>query len=259
MDFKTMAISATLGGTILLSGLTFTGHIDLQDIKGFGADWANKLTTAVQNSKDMASKFSIFKSDAEKLINEKIAEINSLNARISELGEQVASGAVNLEDANNEIARLNEQLEQANNEVKALKDEFALKDSEVQTAFSEMVTADSLDTTLSLDSQTSAPEAPEEEPTPEEEPEPEVQSNEDIMKSAIHNKLTTKYPLLDELQVTVTANKITISEPNLFTAENNYGNTYRADIMSVTGLSSTKLGDAVKDIATNSYSFTINN
>jgi peptidoglycan hydrolase CwlO-like protein len=129
MDFKTMAITATLGGTILLSGLTFTGHIDLQDIKGFGADWANKLTQAVQNSKDMASKFSLFKDSVEEQLNSKIAEINSLNARISELGDKVASGEVNLEEANTEIARLNEELEKANTEVEALKNEFASKDA----------------------------------------------------------------------------------------------------------------------------------
>ena len=43
MDFKTLAISATLGGTILLCGLTFTGTLNLTDIKNFGADWASKI------------------------------------------------------------------------------------------------------------------------------------------------------------------------------------------------------------------------
>jgi chromosome segregation ATPase len=252
MDFKQLAITATLGGTILLSGLTFTGTIDLQDIKGFGQDWATKLTQAVNNSKDMASKFNIFKSDVESQINEKIAKINELNARISQLGEEVASGNVNLEDANNEIARLNEELQKANEEVTALKNEFASKDAEVQTAFSEMVTADSLDTNLTLDNQTTTPTTPE---APEEEPEaPQEPSINEQRETTIHNTLTTKYPNLNELQVTVTDNNIRISEPQLFESENEFGNKYRNDIQSATGLT---LHDAQKDIPTNSYSYTI--
>jgi predicted nuclease with TOPRIM domain len=229
MDFKTMAITATLGGSILLSGLTFTGVIDLAEIKGFGQDWANKLTQAVNNSKDMASKFNLMKSDAENLINEKIAKINELQARINELGEEVASGNLNLEDANTEIARLNEQLEQANNEVKALKDEFALKDSEVQTAFSEMVTADSLDTTLDLDTQTTTPTTPEEAP---EEEAPTEAPNHEATETTIYNALTTNFEKLEELQVTVTDNQIVISEPQLLATEG----TYRNVINSATGL-----------------------
>ena len=214
MDFKTLAISATLGGTILMSSLTFTGVIDLQDIKGFGQDWANKLTQAVNNSKDMASKFNIFKSDTEQLINEKIALINDLNSRISELGDKVASGDMSLEKANNEIARLNEELQKANDEVKALKDEFAIKDSEVQTAFSEMVTADSLDTTLDLDTQTTAPTTEEEEPTTEEES--QAPQDKEAMRVAIDNAVKAKYPgVMDELQITITDTTITLTEPQL--------------------------------------------
>jgi chromosome segregation ATPase len=214
MDFKTMAITATLGGTILLSGLTFTGHIDLQDIKGFGADWANKLTQAVQNSKDMASKFSLFKDSVEEQLNSKIAEINSLNARISELGDKVASGEVNLEEANTEIARLNEELEKANTEVEALKNEFASKDAEVQTVFNEMVTADSLDTSLSLDSQTTAPTT--EEPTQEEEAPTQEPQDKEAMRVAIDNAVKAKYPgIMEDLQITITDTTITLTEPQL--------------------------------------------
>lgn len=255
MGFKTMAISATAAGTILLSGLTFTGTIDLGDIKGFGQDWASKLTQAVDNSKEMASKFNLFKSDVETQLNEKIAKINELQARISELGEQVASGEVNLEDANNEIARLNEELEKANNEVAALKNEFALKDSEVQAAFNEMVTAESLDTTLSLDTQNpdavvpegSAPTEPTEEPQQEEPQNPYA-----AQETAIKDALSSKYAELDELQVTMTGSDIIISEPQLKSVENNYGMTYKTDIQNATGLT---LGDASSPDA-NSYKFT---
>ena len=214
MDFKTIAITATLGGTILLSGLTFTGTIDLQDIKGFGQDWANKLTQAVNNSKDMASKFNIFKSDVESQINEKIAKINELQNRINQLGEEVASGNVNLEDANNEIARLNEELQKANDEVEALKNEFASKDAEVQTVFSEMVTADSLDTNLNLDSETTAPTTPE---APEEEGETaQAPQDKEAMRVAIDNAVKAKYPgVMDELQITITDTTITLTEPQL--------------------------------------------
>lgn len=253
MDFKTMAITATLGGTILLSGLTFTGHIDLADIKGFGQDWANKLTQAVNNSKDMASKFNLFKSDAEQLINEKIAKINELQARISELGEQVASGEVNLEDANNEIARLNEELQKANEEVAALKNEFALKDSEVQAAFNEMVTADSLDTSLTLDTQNPDAVNPEgSAPTePTEEPQNETQSEYAAQETAIKNALSSKYSKLDALQVTMTDSTITITEPQLYDHDF-YGTTYKTDIMNATGLT---LGDPTKPSA-NTYHYT---
>ena len=250
MDFKTMAITATLGGTILLSGLTFTGALDLADIKGFGTSWADKVTQAVNNSKDMASKFNLFKSDVESQINEKIAKINELNARINQLGEEVASGAVNLEDANNEIARLNEELQKANEEVKALKDEFALKNTEVETVFNEMVTADSLDTSLALDSETTTtPEAtPEEEPTPEEPQAPQEQSINEQHETTIYNTLNAKYTGLEDLQVTVTDNQIIISEPQLTQSEGGYRN----DIQSATGLT---LSIGVKEGTTITYNY----
>jgi chromosome segregation ATPase len=218
MDFKTMAITATLGGTILLSGLTFTGTLNLTDIKNFGTDWASKITQAVDNSKDMASKFSLFKSDAEQLLNEKIALINSLNAQIADLNNKVGSGEMNLSDANNEIARLNEQLEIANNEVQALKDEFALKDTEVQTAFSEMVTAESLDTTLNLDEQTGTPAPPEQ--TPEETPEETEQTSDfTAQETAIKNALASKITVLDNLTVTMTDTTITLTEEHINLAD----------------------------------------
>ena len=44
MGLKTMTIAGVLGGSLLLSGLTFTGTLNLTDIKNFGTDWANKLT-----------------------------------------------------------------------------------------------------------------------------------------------------------------------------------------------------------------------
>ena len=89
----------------IISVLQFTGTLNLTDIKNFGTDWASKITQAVENSKDMASKFNLFKSDAEQLINEKIALINDLQDQIAELNNKVGSGEMNLSDANNEIAR----------------------------------------------------------------------------------------------------------------------------------------------------------
>lgn len=233
MDFKTMAVTATLGGTILLSGLTFTGTIDLASIKGFGQDWASKITQAVDNSKQMASKFSLFKSDVESQINEKIAKINELNARISELGDQVASGAVNLEDANNEIARLNEELDKANQEVQALKNEFALKDSEVQSAFAEMATADSLDTNMNLATQNPDAVAPED-TTPIE---PTEQPQEPTQEEVVYNAMTSKYSGLEELQVIITDTTVTLIEPNLKDHDgNNYGATFTPDIEQALGI-----------------------
>ena len=234
MNFKTLAITATAAGTILLSGLTFTGTLNLTDIKNFGTDWANKVSSAVENSKNMASKFNVFKSDAETLLNEKIALINDLTTRINNLNDQVSTGSINLEDANNEIARLNEQLEQANNEVEALKNEFASKDTEVQTTYSDMVMAEALDTTLNLDQQAAAPEetptapeTPDAPETPEETPtEPTGYA---AQQTAIHDALIAKYAGLEGLQVTVTATTITLVEPNL-KDHDKYGAIYEADI-----------------------------
>lgn len=218
MDWKAWAITATLGGTIALSTLTFTGTLNLTDIKNFGTDWASKITQAVENSKEMTSKFNLFKSDAEQLINEKIALINDLQDQIAELNNKVGSGEMNLSEANNEIARLNEELEKANNEVQALRDEFALKDSEVQTAFAEMDTANDLDMTLNLDEQTGTP-APTE-PETETETETETEQTETIdytaQETAIQNALKSKLPnQLESVTVTMTENTISLTEDNI--------------------------------------------
>ena len=176
MGFKELAIAATAGGTILLTGVVFSGSVNLADIKNYGFGWTEKLNTSINETKDMLNKFNIFKSEAQEELNLKIAKINELNAKIANLVSQVESGqAANqgtLDSANNEIARLNEELQKANEEVQALKDEFASKNTEVEAAFSEMATAESMDTSMTLDTQnadtvipegTEAPEAPPEE------------------------------------------------------------------------------------------------
>jgi outer membrane murein-binding lipoprotein Lpp len=219
MDFKAMALTATLGGTVLLSGLTFTGALDLTDIKGFGSEWANKITLAVNETKAMSEKFNLFKGDAQTQINAKIAKVNELNAKISELVAKVGNGEMDLEKANSEIARLNEQLEQANTEIAALKNEFASKDTEVQTAFAEMATAESLDTTLTLDTQnadTIIPEAPEAPSEPEQTPEPPVepQNEFEAQETAIYNAIQGSNPVTN-LVVTVTATTVNITGDSL--------------------------------------------
>jgi SMC interacting uncharacterized protein involved in chromosome segregation len=212
MDFKAMALTATLGGTVLLSGLTFTGALDLTDIKNKGFEWGNKVSLAVDETKQMASKFNLFKSDTETLINEKIAKINDLNAKISELVAKVGSGEISLEDANNEIARLNEELQKANTEIEALKNEFASKDTEVQTAFAEMATAESLDTTLALDQQSPDTVIPEGTQAPETEPEPEQPPVNEFttQETAIHNALVAFKPALNDVVVTMTETSVTL-------------------------------------------------
>lgn len=157
MDFKSMAIASTLAGSVLLSGLTFTGAVNLQDIKNMGFGWADKVSTSVNETKDMLSKFNLFKADVTAQLNSKIAKINDLNNKIADLMSQVGSGQVSLEDANNEIARLNTELEKANNEVQALKDEYGLKDAQVEQAFADMSTDSDMDTTLTLDAETTTP------------------------------------------------------------------------------------------------------
>ena len=96
-----------------------------------------------------------------------------------------------------------------------------------------MVTADSLDTNLSLNEQTTTPTT-EEEPTQEEEPQeaPQEQSINEQHETAIHTALTTKYQTLKDLQVTVTDNQVIISDPQLTLSEG----TYRSPIQTATGL-----------------------
>ena len=240
MDFKTLAIGATAAGTILLSGLTFSGTINLADIKNIGWGWTEKLNEAVNQTKDMANKFGLFKTDVTALLNEKINHINSLNAKINELAAKVGTGEVNLEAANNEIARLNEELTKANEEVAALQSEYSLKDSEVQTVFAAMATADSMDTTLALDTQNpdavvedapTAPEAPEAPPE-----EPEAPKDYAAQEAAIYNAVSTKYINLADLQVTMTDTSITLSEPQL-TSSNDLIKTTIEDAASITIIS----------------------
>ena len=212
MGLKTMTIAGVLGGSLLLSGLTFTGTLNLTDIKNFGTDWANKLTLAVDNSKDLASQFNLFKSDVQEKLNEKIALINDLNAQIEALNAQVGTGEMDLETANNELQRLNFELEKANQEIEVLKNEFATKDTEVQAKFNEMVMADSLDTTLNLDEQTGtpAPTEPETEPeneTPEQTETVDYTAKENDIKTGVQ----TKFPTITDLQVTVTETTVTLS------------------------------------------------
>lgn len=206
MDFKTMAISATLAGSVLLTGLTFSGTINLSEIKERGFDWADKVGLSVQESKDMLSKFNLFKADVTAQLNEKIAKINSLNAKIADLLSQVGNGDLDLETANNEIARLNEQLEQANAEIEALKNEFGLKDSEVQAAFAELQTDEAMDTTLTLDEQNADTviETPAE-PT----------NDYATEETAITASIQQEFPQFTDLVVAVTDTTVTISAANI--------------------------------------------
>ncbi len=157
MDFKALALASTLGGTVLLSGLTWSGAVNLQDIKNMGFGWGDKVVSSVNETKDMLNRFNLFKTDVTAQLNSKIAKINELNDKIADLMSQVGNGQVSLEDANNEIARLNEELEKANAEVQALKDEFGVKDAEIQEAYASMNTDADMDTTLTLDAQTETP------------------------------------------------------------------------------------------------------
>ena len=153
MDFKSMAIASTLAGSVLLTGLTFSGTINLDDIKSKGLDWANKVETSVTGSKDMLAKFNLFKSDVTAQLNSKIAHINDLNDKIADLNSKVGSGQVSLDSANTEIGRLNTELQKANDEVQALKDQYDLTDADVQQAYSQMATASDMDTTVTTDTQ----------------------------------------------------------------------------------------------------------
>ena len=223
MGFKELAIAATAGGSILLTGVVFTGSVNLADIKAYGFGWADRVNTAVNETTEMIEKFNIFKSDAQEQLNEKIAKINELNAKIADLVSQVESGqAANqgtLDSANSEIARLNEELQKANEEVQALKDEFASKNTEVEAAFSEMATAESMDTSMVLDTQnpdtvvpegTEAPEAPE---APEEAPVNDYAAEE----AAVANAIKTRFGVNVAFTVTMTETSITLNGTGLAT------------------------------------------
>ena len=253
MDFKQLAITATLGGSILLTGVVFTGSVNLADIKNYGFGWADRLNTSVNETKDMLQKFNLFKGDVKEQLNEKIAKINDLNAKIADLVSKVGAGEVNLEGANNEIARLNEELDKANQEVQALKDEYQLKDSEVQAVFSEMATAESMDTSLVLDEQqadtvipedTEAPEAPPEEPEAPEAPEDYATE-----ETAIYNMIMTNHPSVTGLTVTMTDSTIVLNGTGLSTIYNN--STFKANLGSSAGVTIT----AVNQDSTNKYTY----
>ena len=205
MGLKTMTIAGVLGGSLLLSGLTFTGTLNLTDIKNFGTDWAQKLTQAVDNSKDLASKFNLFKSDVQEKLNQKIALINDLNAQIEALNAQVGTGEMDLETANTELERLNFELEKANQEIEVLKNEFASKDTEVQAKFNEMVMADSLDMDLNLDEQTgtSAPTEPTE----------QTEQTETVDYTALETQIADSISSThkkDNVKVTITETTVTV-------------------------------------------------
>jgi len=109
---------------------------------------------------------------------------------------------------------LNEQIELANQQVQALKDEFASKDTEVQAKFSEMVTADSLNTSLNLDEQTGTPAPTEQTPeqTPEETPE-ETETPETVdytaLETEIANSISSAHSK-SNVQVTITETTVTV-------------------------------------------------
>ena len=56
MDFKQLAIAATAGGTILLTGVVFTGSVNLADIKNYGFGWADRVNTSVNETTEMIQK-----------------------------------------------------------------------------------------------------------------------------------------------------------------------------------------------------------
>ena len=249
INFKTAAIAATASGTILLSGLTFTGTLNLTDIKNMGWGWAEKVGVAVEETQKIADRFNLFKSDATNMINEKIAKINELNAKISELNTKVGTGESNLDASNQEIARLNEQIEQANQEIETLKNEYGIKDEEVAAAFAAMVTAESLDTNLILDEQapdTIIPGDTEQQQGPEQQ---EQQVDTAATKATIENAINDKYPALYGVIATVTNTTIKLEHANITVLE---GEQFRQDIMQATGLT---LGAEITTGA-NSYTFT---
>jgi uncharacterized protein YoxC len=211
MDFRSTALSATLAGSVLMTGLTYTGTVDLGAIKDKAFGWATNVNTSVESTKAMLDKFNTFKTDVTAQINAKIAKINELNAAIADLNTKVGSGEMSLDAANTEIARLNEQIEQANAEIAALKAEMDSKDTEVAAKMDEMETADDMDTTLALDTQ-NADVAPTDGGTTGGTTETPVTSDADAIDAAI----STAFPAVaTDLQVTVTASTVTLSSNRL--------------------------------------------
>ena len=246
MDFKTLAITATAAGSILMTGVVFSGSVNLTDIKNYGFGWTEKLNTSINETKDMLNKFNIFKSEAQEQLNEKIAKINELNAKIADLVSQVESGQAasqgTLDSANNEIARLNEELQKANEEVQALKDEFASKNTEVEAAFSEMATAESMDTSMVLDEQQADTVIPEGTEAPEAPPE-EAPVGFAAQEAAVYDMVMTNYPTITGLTVTMTDNTIVLIGGGL---SNIYNTTeFKAAIGSKAGVTITNVSQSV--------------
>jgi outer membrane murein-binding lipoprotein Lpp len=212
MDFKSMAISATLAGSVLMTGLTYTGTVDLGAIKDKAMNWATNVNTSVGSTQAMLDKFNLFKTDVTAQINAKIAKINELNASIAVLNSKVGAGEVSLDTANTEIARLNEEIDKANAEITALKAEMDAKDTEVTATMAEMETADSMDTTLALDTQ-NADVAPTTGGTTGEATSGDTGTTETTSDAdSIDSALSTAYPALAaDLTVTLTASTVTLS------------------------------------------------
>lgn len=251
MDFKALALTATLGGTVLFTGLTFTGTINLGDIKSKGFGWADKVTTSVNETKDMLAKFNIFKGDVTALLNEKIAKVNELNAKIADLNSKVGDGQVSLESANNEIARLNTELEKANNEIQALKDEYNLKDAEVAQAYAEIATAEDMNTTLTLDQQNADTVVPADTTTTETTT-TTTAPDYNAQATAIKTALTAQYTYLaQDLIVTVDATTVTLNSSNI---NGNQGTTYEPKIESALG----KQVTYQSGYGTDTFTYTIN-
>lgn len=216
MNFKTMALNATLAGTVMASGIVmYTGTDGLNSIKNTVMEWANKISTSVDNSTAMLDKFNIFKSGTQDLINEKIAKINELQAKIGELNGQVASGEMDLGQANDLIADLYAQIEQANTEIADLQSQINAKEIEVNEKYAEMVTADDMDITLTLDEQTGTP-APTE-PTEQTEQTEQTETVDYTAQAlSIQNALKSKLPnQLESVTVTMTENTISLTEDNI--------------------------------------------
>lgn len=215
MDFRSLALSATLAGSVLLTGLTWSGALNLTDIKSSAFDWANKVGLAVDGSVQMKDKFDTFKADAETQLNAKITKINELNAKIADLVAKVGQGHGDLTDANNEIARLNEELDKANADVQALADEIGLKDAEVQQKFAQLKTSADMNTSLNLITQNADTDTSVADNTPTG-GEPQAPTGPDYTTQANHIKtaIQSTYPSLSDLVVTVTDSTVTISSNN---------------------------------------------
>lgn len=210
MDFRAMALSATLAGSVLLTGLTYTGTIDLNSIKSKAFGWATNVNTSVDSTKAMLDKFNTFKADVQAQINEKIAKINSLNDAIALLNTKVGNGQISLEQANTEIARLNEEIQKANQEIADLKAQIDTKDAEVSAKMTEMKTSSDMDVNLTLNTQNPDVTPASGTPTGGEQSS-QYASNE----TAIKNAILSNHPAWTDLTVTMTDTTVTLSSQYL--------------------------------------------